>query len=86
MSFKIVATRSRRGTEISLCPSAWEQAGILAWPPKNVTRLQAIGSSEPEETWAKFDCVVKKTNIPSYKEALYWEKQIQNVDTEEEAE
>lgn len=87
MSYKVVATESRRGgIEITLCPSAWEENNILSWPPKLVTRLQKDPESQPEPNWNQHICIVKKSGINSYEEALEWESAYQKADTDGESE
>lgn len=73
MPFKIVQTKDKDFTELSIVPSDWEAKGKLFWPQKNVknrSRLIKDDRSKPSPEWDIVSCVVKRTNILTYKEAV----------------
>lgn len=87
--FKIVSTREKRGIYFTVVPYKWEANGILFWPDHiSHSKREVLRSnmeSTPDEGWAKYNCVVKCSGIPNFKDALKIEKQLTNcIDTDAE--
>lgn len=51
--------------EVEPVPHLWEQNGVLYWPPTQRQRrqYQSNSQSKPQETWTKYNCIVKATDI-----------------------
>lgn len=75
--FKVVQTVEDGEIFISAVPSSWEKDSVLCWP--NGTTCEKKRSNPkcaPTDTWRKIPCVVKKTGILTFKEALNLETQL----------
>ncbi|CAH0562873.1 unnamed protein product [Brassicogethes aeneus] len=88
LTWDVVAFKEKKGTSICAVPSLWVQKvgtkNYVYWPKSNVTKLRQIAGSVPEETWDNYECIIKKTQIKTYKEALIWESVLIEANTDEE--
>lgn len=89
--FKVVMTKEKKGIYFSAVPHGWEVNKILFWPDHLMhsqrEKLRSAADSIPEETWTQLPCIVKTTNIKTFKEALLIEQkltQCSDTDAEEE--
>lgn len=72
--YKIVETKEDCQTLLSPVPWIWENEGKLMWPPKDKQEKALKNPLLPPGTlkdgWSEFNCVVKRSFIPTYSEAL----------------
>lgn len=68
MPFKIVQTIERGRSVLTAVPYEWESNGILCWP-KKYEKLRRIEDSKSEPNWKKINCIVKRSNLHSFREA-----------------
>lgn len=67
MPFKIVQTVEGNKMLLSIVPSHWERNGILSWPKNsNVDVRDDSAANRPDESFLKFQCVTKRTNLEFY--------------------
>ena len=64
MPFKLVSYTENNLVYINAVPIAWENDGLLFWPPKgaNIARLRNNESSSPNATWSSRPCKIKVLN------------------------
>lgn len=79
-SFKVVSTVEKDKKYITAVPHQWEQENTLYWPQHLNTaqreNLRANGASIYQKTWASLPCVVKCSNLETFKEALFLEEKL----------
>lgn len=77
-SFKIVQTKEGNDKKLCIVPSAWENGGILKWPPINTTKTSSVGlarkmlndiNSVPGHDWLDIECSLKREKLLSKKVA-----------------
>lgn len=70
MTFKIVQTIEKGKPKLSIVPHHWETAGVLFWP-KSAGRNTNDDSdnNRPDKSFQHFNCVLKRSQIPSYRAA-----------------
>ncbi|CAG9790285.1 unnamed protein product [Diatraea saccharalis] len=85
MSFKIVKSLEKGVYRHWIVPSSWEHDNNVKWPKKNISELVKCIDSVPEPDWLHIKCQVKRSNIPTYKEADRELSRLLNVtDTDED--
>lgn len=75
MPFKIVQTREKRGTLLTVVPGLWESNGILKWPASGTIKSSAFKellrdeNNIPDPKWVPVKCYLKR-ECPTYEEAV----------------
>lgn len=69
MPFKVVQTMERGRLRLTAVPDRWEQNGTLFWPKNKQEKLRRQENCDPDETWTTINCIVKRTNLRTFKDA-----------------
>lgn len=69
MPFKVVQTMERGRLRLTAVPDRWEQNGILFWPKTKQEKLRRQENCDPDSTWTTINCIVKRTNLRTFKDA-----------------
>lgn len=83
--FKIVETVEKNKKNLTIVPSSWEENNVLWWPKYRADKLIQDVNSEPDPTWFKMKCRLKRShlfNIDVAEEEL--ERMVSKDDTEQE--
>lgn len=69
MPFKVVQTMERGRLRLTAVPDQWEQNGTLFWPKNKQEKLRRQENCNPDQTWTTINCIVKRTNLRTFKDA-----------------
>ncbi|XP_061716896.1 uncharacterized protein LOC133524770 [Cydia pomonella] len=69
MPFKVIQTMERGCLRLTTVPEQWEKNGTLFWPKTNAEKLRRRENCYPDPTWRTFNCILKRSHLPIFKDA-----------------
>lgn len=69
MPFKVVQTMERGRLRLTAVPDRWERDGMLFWPKNKQDKLRRVENCDPDQTWTPINCIVKRNNLRTFKDA-----------------